>query len=269
MATKVIGTGAPRMLTVRFRPCEVGVVLDELHHQRAVVTDAAAHAHDRSDARGAGAGDPEVEDHHDQLFLMARLLDDLRAHAPVDRLREVMAPTSLLGPLIRGAAVEAVERLCDAVRRFAADTGAVPPEDLRHAVDTAAALTGTLIGLDHAEPADEDERQRHEQRDAGPEAADQDEPGPGSDLRELFADRVPRAVGPAAFGVLVSVRYLVGGDAQRRHASLACDHLGEAQGARLAVVVVAEDPGASSRRTSWSLCASSSARATSAPVAPA
>jgi hypothetical protein len=34
MAMKVIGTGAPRMLTVRFRPCEVGVVLDELHHQR-------------------------------------------------------------------------------------------------------------------------------------------------------------------------------------------------------------------------------------------
>ena len=53
---------------------------------------------------------------------------------------------------------------------------------------------------------------------------------------------MPRAVGPAAFGVLVSVRYLVGRDAQRRHASLACDRLGEAQGARLAVVVVAEEP---------------------------
>lgn len=51
MAMKVIGTGAPRMLTVRFRPCEVGVVLDELH-QRAVVTEAAAHAHDQSDAPG-------------------------------------------------------------------------------------------------------------------------------------------------------------------------------------------------------------------------
>jgi hypothetical protein len=30
MATKVIGTGAPRMLTVRFRPCETDVLLDEL-----------------------------------------------------------------------------------------------------------------------------------------------------------------------------------------------------------------------------------------------
>lgn len=68
MAMKVIGTGAPRMLTVRFRPCEVGVVLDELHHQRSVVTEAAARAHDHSSAPGAGAGDPEVEDHHDELF---------------------------------------------------------------------------------------------------------------------------------------------------------------------------------------------------------
>jgi hypothetical protein len=151
MAIKVVGTGAPRMLTVRFRPCEVGVVLDELHHQRSVVTEAAAHAHDHSSARGAGAGDPEVEDHHDELFLIARLLDDLRASAPPDRLREVMAPTSLLGTVIRGAAVEAVERLCDAVRKFAADTGAGTPEEVRGAVDAAAALTATLIGLDHAE----------------------------------------------------------------------------------------------------------------------
>lgn len=151
MAMKVIGTGAPRMLTVRFRPCEVGVVLDELHHQRSVVTEAAAHAHDHSSAPGAGAGDPEVEDHHDELFLIARLLDDLRASATPDRLREVMAPTSLLGPVIRGAAVEAVERLCDAVRKFAADTGAGTPEEVRGAVDAAAALTATLIGLDHAE----------------------------------------------------------------------------------------------------------------------
>jgi hypothetical protein len=152
MAMKVIGTGAPRMLTVRFRPCEVGVVLDELHHQRAVVTEAAAHADDHSDAPGAGANDdPAVEGHHDELFLIARLLDDLRAPSPPDRLREVMAPTALLGPVIRGAAVEAVERLCDAVRKFAADTGAGTPEEVRGAVDAAAALTATLIGLDHAE----------------------------------------------------------------------------------------------------------------------
>jgi hypothetical protein len=151
MAIKVIGTGAPRMLTVRFRPCEVAVLLDELHHQRAVITQAAAHVHATSTAPSAGAGDEDVEHHHDELFLITRLLDDLHARAPGARRREVVAPTWVLGPVIRGAAVEAVERLCDAVRKFAADKGARTPEEVRSAVDTAAALTATLIGLDHVE----------------------------------------------------------------------------------------------------------------------
>jgi hypothetical protein len=151
MATKVIGTGAPRMLTVRFRPCEVAALLDELHHQRAVVTEAAAHAHARSTAPGAGAGDQDVEDRHDELLLISRLLDGLHAPAPRDQPREIVAPTRVLGPVIRGAAVEAVERLCDAVRRFAADKGECTPEEVRGAVDTAAALSATLIGLDHVE----------------------------------------------------------------------------------------------------------------------
>ena len=151
MAIKVIGTGAPRMLTVRFRPCEIEVLLDELHHQRAVITEAAAGAHEKSTAPGAGAGDQEVEHHHDELYLVTRLLDDLHAPAPNDRTREIVAPTWVLGPVIRGAAVEAVERLCDAVRTFAADKVGHSPDEIRRAVDTAAALTATLIGLDHAE----------------------------------------------------------------------------------------------------------------------
>jgi hypothetical protein len=151
MATKVIGTGAPRMLTVRFRPCEIDVLLDELDHQRAVVTEAAAHAHENSTAPGAGAGDRTVEDRHDQLYLIARLLDDLRASAPCDRAREIVAPTWILGPVIRGAAVHAVERLSEVVRTFAADKGELTPEAIRGAVDAAAALTATLIGLDHVE----------------------------------------------------------------------------------------------------------------------
>jgi hypothetical protein len=61
MAIKVIGTGAPRMLTVRFRRCEIDVLLDELHHHRAVVTEAAAHALAKSTTPGAGAGDRAVE----------------------------------------------------------------------------------------------------------------------------------------------------------------------------------------------------------------
>jgi hypothetical protein len=151
MATKVIGTGAPRMLTVRFRPCEVAVVLDELHHRRTVVTEAAANAHAVSTAQDAGAGDQSVEDHHDELLLISGLLDDLHAPAPRDQPREVVAATRILSPVIRGAAVEAVERLCAAVRRFATDKGECTPEEVRGAVDTAAALSATLIGLDHAE----------------------------------------------------------------------------------------------------------------------
>jgi hypothetical protein len=151
MAIKVIGTGAPRMLTVRFRPCEIEVLLDELHHHRAVIIEAASGAHEKSTAPGAGAGDQEVEHHHDELYLVMRLLDDLHAPTPNDRPREIVAPTWVLGPVIRGAAGEAVERLCEAVRTFAADKGDQSPEDVRSAVDTAAALTATLIGLDHAE----------------------------------------------------------------------------------------------------------------------
>jgi hypothetical protein len=151
MAMKVIGTGAPRMLTVRFRPCEVGVVLDELHHQRAAVTEAAAHGHEQSDAPGAGAGDPEVEDHHDELFLITRLLDDLQAPTPAGRFAcghgtDVRARAS--DPRRRRGSPRA---FVQCVREFAADKGAGTAEELRLAVDTAAALTGTLIGLDHAE----------------------------------------------------------------------------------------------------------------------
>lgn len=146
---KVVGTGAPRMLTVRFKSCEVGVLRDELHHRRAAMTEAAAQAHANSTALSAGAGDRDVEDRHDELFLISRLLDDLRAHAPHDQPRQIVGPTWLLAPVIRGAAAEAAERLRDAVVAFGADTGSPTPDALRAAVDTAAAMAATLIGLDH------------------------------------------------------------------------------------------------------------------------
>jgi hypothetical protein len=148
---KVVGTGAPRMLTVRFKPCEIKVLRDELHHRRAVITEAAAAAHDRTQAPGAGAGDREVEDRHDELFLISGILDELRAPVPPDQPREVVAPTWLMGPIIRGAAVDAVERLHDAVTAFSADRGMPPPDEVRAAVDTAGAMVATLIALDHAE----------------------------------------------------------------------------------------------------------------------
>jgi hypothetical protein len=148
---KVIGTGAPRMLTVRLNSCEVSVLRDELHHQRAVITEAAAQAHAKSALPGAGASDRDIEDHHDELLLISRLLDDLLAPVARDRPRELVAPTWVLAPVIRGAAVEAVERLRDVVAAFASDTGARTADEVRAAVHTAAALAATLIGVDHAE----------------------------------------------------------------------------------------------------------------------
>ena len=151
MAIKVIGTGASRMLTVRFRPCERELLVDELHHHRAVRTEATAEAHAQSSAPGAGAGGQDVEHHHAALSVIARLLDDLNAPAPDGRPQEIVAPSWVLGPVSRGAAVDAVERLGDAVRKFAQKDGGCTPEEVRRAVDAAAVLTATLIGLDHAE----------------------------------------------------------------------------------------------------------------------
>jgi hypothetical protein len=146
---KVIGTGAPRMLTVRLRSCELAVLRDELLHRRAAITEAAAHAQATGDA--PGAGDRAIEGRYDELLLISRLLDELHAYAPRARSRQIVGPTWLLGPVIRGAATEAVERLRDAVTGFAADTGAPSPVELRAALETACACTATLMGLDHAE----------------------------------------------------------------------------------------------------------------------
>jgi hypothetical protein len=56
----------------------------------------------------------------------------------------------LLAPAIRGASIEASERLVDALRRFA-DENVGSAEELRDAVGDASAWSETLIELDHAE----------------------------------------------------------------------------------------------------------------------
>ena len=148
---KVVGTGAPRVLTIRFRACEIGILRDELHHRRASLTEAAAEAHARSTARTAAGGDREVEDRHAELLLISRLLDDAHRPAPNGDPYEIVGPAWLLGPVIRGAAGEAVARLASAVQEFAEDRGAPTPDRVRAALDSACAWTATLLGLDHAE----------------------------------------------------------------------------------------------------------------------
>ena len=65
----------------------------------------------------------------------------------------------------------------------------------------------------------------------------------GANLSERLTDRAPCAVGAAAFGVLIRVRYLVAGYTERGHAPLPPDRLGQAQRLRLSVVVVGEESG--------------------------
>ena len=153
---KVIGTGAPRMLTIRFEPCELDVLRDELEQRRAVAVEAAAHA--QREAKAARPALPvaerprgELECRHDELLLVSELLDELRRPAPEPGPREVVGPTWLLGDVIRGAADETVERLAQGVAQFRLDRGHPTPEELLAALATAAAWVRTLVGLDFAD----------------------------------------------------------------------------------------------------------------------
>lgn len=139
------------MLTVRLKPCEIAVVCDELQHRRAVVVEAAAAAQVGDGTGSEGESGRDLETCHDELFLFTRVLDDLRTPTAPGQPREIVGPTWLLGPVIRGAAAEAAHRLLDAVKTFAEDKGRVTPDELRAKVDAASACAATLIGLDYAE----------------------------------------------------------------------------------------------------------------------
>ena len=145
---KVVGTGSPMMLTVRAKPCEVGVLRDVLLRRRAEVVEDASRLHPPA---GHKDPDPDAEGPHDELVLLSRVLDDLRRGAGPSEPRELVGPTWLLDPIIRDASTEAVERLLQTVEAFRADTGRVPADQLRAAVDAASACTATLIALDYAQ----------------------------------------------------------------------------------------------------------------------
>jgi hypothetical protein len=65
--------------------------------------------------------------------------------------RQVVGPTWLLGPVIRGAAGEAVDRLHIAVSAFAEAIRPPTPDEVRLRAEAASALVATLIALDHVE----------------------------------------------------------------------------------------------------------------------
>src|SRR4051794_27927839 len=104
---KVLGSGSPLMLTVRVKSGGVGVLRDVLCRRR---SDAVAAAGMERESRSVGEEDRDVEARHDEMFVIAKVLDDLRRPGAPDQPRELVGPTWLLDPVIRDAASEAVER---------------------------------------------------------------------------------------------------------------------------------------------------------------
>ncbi len=153
---KVVGTGAPRMLTIRFERCELDVLRDELEQRRGVIVEAIAHAQGKATSApralpGGERPERELEHRRDELLLVSQLLDELRRPAPREEPREVVGPTWLLADVIRGASGEAIDRLVRGVEEFREDRGRPSAEELRGVLAAAAAWVETLIGLDYAD----------------------------------------------------------------------------------------------------------------------
>ncbi len=136
------------MLVVRVKSCEVGVWRNVLCRRRA---EAVAAAGTTPVAPVDAGSDIAAEGPHDEMFVIARVLDALRRAVPEGQPRELSGPTWLLDPVIREAASEAAERLSEAVDVFRADGAGTSADRLRAAVDSASACAATLIGLDYVQ----------------------------------------------------------------------------------------------------------------------
>jgi hypothetical protein len=146
---KVVGTGSPAALTLRLREREVHGLSDELEERRRVADEA------MDTALGQGRGLTSMRDDGptptEIVLAILAMQDTIARTTPNAQGRYVVTgPTWLLAPAIRGASIEASERLVEALRRFA-DEDSPSAEELRDAVGDAAAWSETLIGLDHAE----------------------------------------------------------------------------------------------------------------------
>jgi hypothetical protein len=133
------------MLTVRFKPCELRVLRDEVAERQRSVLCALAEMTART-----GSGDDDGERLKDELLLLTRLEDDLRGPVRPDEPYEVTGETELMGDVIRGAAGEAVYRLQQDVDRFREDRGTPTGWELRARLSSASAAIESLIGLDYA-----------------------------------------------------------------------------------------------------------------------
>lgn len=146
---KVVGTGSPTALTLRLREREIKGLSDELEQRRLVADEAMDTALDQGRAltpiREDGRTPAEVVS---AIVAMQDVIS--RAILNAEHRFVVTGPTWLLAPAIRGAAIDACERLVDAFWRFANEDGGTA-EELRDAVGDASAWSETLIGLEHAE----------------------------------------------------------------------------------------------------------------------
>jgi hypothetical protein len=135
---KVVGTGAPRTLTVRVQTCEIGLWREALRRRLTAATD-------RGEA--ARAAEDVESMRRDEAGAIARLLE--RAHAPVPSGQPwvLSGPSLLLADVIHGIAGAALEGYAAAWRRFIASPDARNGDQLRIAVDAAAATTATAIAL--------------------------------------------------------------------------------------------------------------------------
>lgn len=149
---KVVGTGAPRTLTIRLQPCEFDAWRRELRRRLSAV----ATYEGSSDLSAASAARGE----DDELAALSRLLEQALMPVPTGQPRVIIGPTWLLRHVVRAVAVDAMDSYVASGRAYSEGSAASTADQLRAALDTATACTATLIGLSRAEVDADPERRR-------------------------------------------------------------------------------------------------------------
>ncbi len=149
---KVIGTGAPDIVSIRFEACELDVLRSELCQVRALAIDGAYHAH--HNGNGNGVADV-VENRYAELLEVSRALDRLDRQLDVgedDEVPIVMeGPSWFWAPVISSGAGTASERLFDALERYRESRYDCKPEELRAAAAGAGAWAETLLAYHYVD----------------------------------------------------------------------------------------------------------------------